>query len=220
MGFWTATIWHYVFSGFNENVSIFKNPFLAKSRARHQKAQKWGGGAPTQIYFAIFPGPWFWAFPSKFSNRQPQKHILPAVLGMSALDGGLRPWYRPERKLRVHRSESETALPRSLICSMSLQDGRCVFLGPLAVTAARRLPTKHCKNRDFLPADAAHPIFRTHTGSILERIGPKKHPIIEHNSIYIYIHIYKKKGKKETEEGQEEKMKYWKGRKEIMRRRN
>ena len=67
---------------------------------------------------------------------------------------------------------------------------RCVFAGTVALTAALTKPTRHYKNRDFPPSDAAHPIFERITGSILERIGEKKHPIIEHNSINIYIYIY------------------------------
>ena len=66
---------------------------------------------------------------------------------------------------------------------------RCIFERPVALTAALPIPTKHSKNWDFPPSYAAHPIFERMTGSILERIGRKKHPIIEHNSIYIYIYM-------------------------------
>ena len=52
-------------------------------------------------------------------------------------------------------------------------------------------PTKHYKNRDFPPSDAAHPIFERMTGSILERIGPKKAPHYRaQQHIYIYIFIF------------------------------
>ena len=53
---------------------------------------------------------------------------------------------------------------------------RCIFERPAALTAALPIPTKHCKNRDFPPSYAAHPIFERMTGSILERIGRKKAP--------------------------------------------
>ena len=130
MGFWTATIWHYVFSGFSEKLSIFKNPFLAKSR-RATKTHKMRRGAPTQIYFAIFPGAWFWAFPSKFSDRQPEKPILPAVLGMSALDGQVQTSYSPEARVRVHRSQSGIFLGRCLIFSMLPRDAVAYLRGLL-----------------------------------------------------------------------------------------
>ena len=53
MGFQAPTIWHYVCSGFSENCSNFKNPFLAKAR-RAKKTHKMRRGAPRQIYLAIF----------------------------------------------------------------------------------------------------------------------------------------------------------------------
>ena len=53
---------------------------------------------------------------------------------------------------------------------------RCIFEGPVALTAALLKPPKHYENRDFPPSDAARPIFERMTRSILERIGPKKTP--------------------------------------------
>ena len=69
---------------------------------------------------------------------------------------------------------------------------RCIFEGPVALTAALTKPTKHYKNWDFPPSDAAHPIFERMTGNILERIGPKKAPHYrtqQHAYIYIYLSL-------------------------------
>ena len=190
MGFWTATIWHYVFSGFSENLSIFKNPFFGEIQARHQNAQNEEGRASTNI-FCHFSKSLVLGLSIDISRPLTWKTHSPRSSGH----------VRPRRTTAtLIQTRKKAARPQVTVRNFSwkmppLQHvtprRRRVFLGPVAVTAARRLPTKHCKNRDFPPPDAAHPIFERITGSILERIGPKRTPHYQtQQHIYIYIYIY------------------------------
>ena len=177
--------YHYVFSGFGENLSIFKNPFLAKSR-RATKTHKLRRGAPTQI-FCHFSRSLVLGLSIEISRPQTWKTHSPRSSGHVC----------PRRtSANLILAWSQGAGPQVTVRNFSWKmphfqhvapGRRCIFEEPVALTAALTKPTKHYKNRDFPPSDAAHPIFERMTGSIIERIGPKKHPIIEHNSAYIYM---------------------------------
>ena len=138
MGFRTATVSHYVFSGFSENLSIFKNPSSGHVRPRRTTAtliQTRTEGVGRSVIVRNFS----WKMPHF-------QHVAPGR--------------------------------------------RCIFEGPVALTAALLKPPKHYENRDFLPRTLRAPFFERMTRSILERIGPKKAPK-SNTTAYIYIYTVK-----------------------------
>ena len=166
---------YYVFSGFSEDLSIFKNPFLGEIQARHQKTQNEEGRANTNIFchfsrslvlglsIEIFrPATWKTHFPRSSGHVRPRRISANLILAWSQGAG-------PQVTVR----NFSWKMPHF----QHVAPGRrCIFAGTVALTVALTKPTRHYKNRDFPPSDAAHPIFERITGSILERIGEKKSP--------------------------------------------
>ena len=97
MAFAALTVWHYVYSGFSESLSIFKNPILVKSR-RATKKQKNEDGRATRKKICHFLrtlvlgashghfkignlktpfSPQLWACAHSTDNCEPQTHLKP-----------------------------------------------------------------------------------------------------------------------------------------------
>ena len=189
VGFRTATVSHYVFSGFSKKLSILKTPFLAESQARHENAQNEEGRANTNI-LCHFSRSLVLGLSIEISRPRTPKTHSPRSSGN----------VRPRRTTATLIQTRTKGVGRSVIVRnfswkmphfQHVAPGRrCIFEGPVALTAALLKPPKHCKNRDFPPSDAAHPIFERMTRTILERIGRKKAPHYrtqQHAYIYIYI---------------------------------
>ena len=69
---------------------------------------------------------------------------------------------------------------------------RCIFERPGALTAARPKPRNTTKIGISLPRTRRAPFLNAWPGALSNALGEKKHPIIEHNSIYIYIYIWRR----------------------------
>ena len=173
-GFCIATVWHYVCIGFSENLSNFKTRFWPNPGAP-PKNTKWGA-RQHKYKFCHFSRSLVLGLSIEISRPQIWKTHSPRS------SGHVRP---RRRSATLRRTRKKGAGPQVRIRNRCAQKPhfqhvaprrRRVFLGALALTAARRKPMRHYKNRDFPPSDAAHPIFERITGSILERIGEKKAP--------------------------------------------
>ena len=164
------------FSVVSAKICRFSKTRFWRNPGAPPKNTKMRRGAPTQIYFAIFPGPWFLGLSIEIFRPATWKtHSLHS-------SGHVRP-RRTSANLIL--AWSQGAGPQVTVRNFSWKmphfqhvapGRRCIFAGTVALPAALTKPTRHYKNRDFPPSDAAHPIFERITGSILERIGEKKAP--------------------------------------------
>ena len=130
-------------------------------------------GAPPEINFAIFLGPWFLGFRMAISRPETWKPHFPRSSGhvrTRLTTANLRLTWSQGAGPQVKHRNWFCNMPH---CQHVAPRWRRIFLAALAITAALRKPTKHCKNRGSPPSDAAHPNFEGITGSILERIGKK-----------------------------------------------
>ena len=171
---------------FQRKLLDFQKPIFGESQARQQNAQNEEGRANTNIFghilrslllglFIEFSGP-----PTcKTHSHRSSGHVRPRRTSVNPI-------------LVSTEGVGGSVIVRIFCWKMPhFQQGapgqRCIFERPAALTAALPIPTKHCKNRDFPPSYAAHPIFERMTGSILERIGRKKAP---HYRTQQHIYIY------------------------------